>query len=681
MPRIRCRLLTVCCLVLVSCAEADPTAVGPRRETADPQGVVEISADYHPYAAMTEILRALAARAGEAATLKSLATTVGEREVWLLTIAAGKDVPAEQRQALLLVGGIDADHPASSEVALRVASRLLRARADEADGPITQMLENRTVHVIPRANPDGIETYFDNVKHAGRVNARPVDDDRDGLLNEDGPNDLNGDGLVMVMRVGDPAGQWMIDPDEPRLMKQADASKGERGVYKLVLEGVDDDGDGSVNEDGPGGVDDDRNWPHFYEPGIAEAGRHQLSEPEARALAELVVAHPHVTAAIVYGRHDNLVNVPTGEQRGPTGRDYRDLHPDDVKLYEYVGEHFRQLTELEGSDGCRPEGAFYAWLYSHRGIPTFATNLWWPIAEAKPPPATRPTTQPTSQPRSAPSDRTPGTAESDEVHVEVSGDDIPPEIRQQFERRLRERFPERRGHDRARRAVIRKRAKPGPGARADRAEESREPAADASETLAARVAASATLKHWLKYSDEQRAGAGFIEWTTYDHPTLGQVEIGGLVPYFTTTPPAAELDEIASRQVRFLTQVSEWLPDLRFGPHAVKDAGGGVWQVEVRLVNDGYLPTHIGIARHAQLPPIIVRPLVEPERLLGGKPLERIENLAGSGGSATLRWLIRGAAGDAIEFHATHCAYGELRTAVVLSETAPASGVDVGEKE
>ena len=50
------------------------------------------------------------------------------------------------------------------------------------------------------------------------------DDDRDGATDEDGAEDLNGDGLITTMRVQDPAGEWMMDPVDGFLMRRASAS-------------------------------------------------------------------------------------------------------------------------------------------------------------------------------------------------------------------------------------------------------------------------------------------------------------------------------------------------------------------------------------------------------------------------------------------------------------------------
>jgi hypothetical protein len=588
-------------------------------------------AGYHNAAALDAALRTLAQEAGARASVQSMAKTAAGRDVWLVTIAAAGEQPPEQRQAILVVGGIDADHPAGGEVSLLLCRRLLDAAAEEPDGDIGKLLEQRVIYVIPRANPDGYETIFEPVARGDRLNARAVDDDRDGVNNEDGPNDLDGDGVISVMRVRDLEGRWMVDPDDARLMKKAEANKGEVGIYKLMLEGIDDDADGLINEDGPGGVDDDRNWPHFYERGDPAAGRYQISEPETRAIAEFVVAHPHITAAIVYGRHDNIVKPPKGKDRGVDGESYRDLHPDDVEMYEHISKQYKDVTGLKESAGCDPSGALYSWLYNQRGIPTFATSLWSTPDEPEA------TTQPTSKPGQ-------DDAEGDEAETTEDDADAEPGP---------------------------KRGRGGPGPRGE-GKQKKDEAVD--DPVAARVAAGESLRKWLAYSDTQRDGAGFVEWHAAQHPTFGEVELGGLRPCFSATPPADELTAIAQTQATFLAKLSEMLPAPRVAKTKVELAGAGVWKVELTLANDAYLPTHSGIARQTGQPPFVVRAQVDAERIVGASRLQRVANLAGSGGVAKLRWLIRGNPDETVTFRAFSRAYGELMIQAKLEDSSPQEG-------
>lgn len=624
------------CVIAVGCAGARLTPISPRQVERAQSAPADEAAGYHTYDELSTVLRQIAARGGSAATLETIATTVSGRAVSVLTLSSAGE--AATKQAILIVGGIDAARPASSETALNVAKRLVDAVAKDADGPAAKLLADHTLYIVPRVNPDGIETYFEPLKHESPLDARPIDDDRDGVVNEDGPNDLNGDAMITVMRVPDPQGKWMVDPDEPRLLKRADPAKGEHGKFKLMLEGSDDDGDGEINEDGLGGVDDDRNWPHFYEPGTGHTGLHQLSEPQTRGLAQFIVDHPNIAAAIVYGRNDNIVEVPKGKQRGPGKRAYRDLNPGDVELYQHISERFKEITGLKSSGGGSAAGALYAWLYSQQGIPTIATELWRPLSEKKKSPTTAPTSRPsdTKTPDSKPTPASQPSLANADAGLQV--------------------FQFRRGG-------------PPPGMRPGGGEGDSSGSKKPADPIAARVESTKSAEQWLKYSDTQRSGAGFVAWTKVSHPTLGEVEVGGFAPYFRTTPPIDALDGIADGQLAFLQELAGDLPRLSLEAAQVADVGSGLWRVELRIRNDGYLPTHTAIARQVRTPPIVIRPQIKRERIVGGRPLERIDNVPGSGGSVTRRWLIRGKRGDAIEFRATNRVYGELRLTVTLEES------------
>ncbi len=59
---------------------------------------------------------------------------------------------------------------------------------------ITKLVNERAFYIVPTVNPDGRD-YFMQAPAATRAPGHvPVDDDNDGLVDEDGPDDLNGNG-------------------------------------------------------------------------------------------------------------------------------------------------------------------------------------------------------------------------------------------------------------------------------------------------------------------------------------------------------------------------------------------------------------------------------------------------------------------------------------------------------
>jgi hypothetical protein len=63
------------------------------------------------------------------------------------------------------------------------------------DPRITNLLDTHTLYVRPKFNPDGADVALSTI-HNPRSTPRPYDEDGDGLLDEDPPNDLDGDGFA-----------------------------------------------------------------------------------------------------------------------------------------------------------------------------------------------------------------------------------------------------------------------------------------------------------------------------------------------------------------------------------------------------------------------------------------------------------------------------------------------------
>ncbi|MCH7493868.1 hypothetical protein IIA16_04065, partial [bacterium] len=197
-----------------------------------------------------------------------LATTAEGREVVVLTVAA-PDAPAD-RPALLLVGGLRGDEPASVALVEAFMERLAAGYGEDEE--VTAFLDRMTVLAVPSLNPDGLAAGADWLGPYP-WNARPWDDDRDGAVDEDPPTDRNHDGVIGMERESAVWGMWReVDPAEEGeedgwlpAMEEADLARGEVGGWLWrAVEGPDADGDGEHAEDGPGGIALDRNFGHEW---------------------------------------------------------------------------------------------------------------------------------------------------------------------------------------------------------------------------------------------------------------------------------------------------------------------------------------------------------------------------------------------------------------------------------
>ena len=217
-----------------------------------------------------------------------------------------------------------------------------------SDPEITRLIDNFTFYFRPTNNPDGSDLYLQTAQTL-RSTIRPVDNDRDGLLDEDPAEDLDGDGFIRQMRVnvGMGEGNMVIDERDPkgRLMRRVGQGEGD---YIVVSEGIDNDGDGRVNEDGVGGLDLHRNYPENWRPMTEETGRgwtqggagaFPMSEPETASLVMFVLTHPHIS---VMNTMDTTVPM---HLRGPStsGSEER-MYPDDLELFKYFDARGLEIT-------------------------------------------------------------------------------------------------------------------------------------------------------------------------------------------------------------------------------------------------------------------------------------------------------------------------------------------------
>ena len=314
--------------------------------------------------------------ASDLVSVTVLGKTSQQRDVVLLTIARGK---SENKPAILIVGNVHAPHLVGGEMVMRLAKHLVDHADDDA---VKAMLDRVTLYLVPRPSPDATEAFFAQPSFEREGNARPTDDDRDFETNEDGPDDLDGNGVITMMRVEDPAGRWMPHPDDPRVLIEADPKKNEAGKYTLYTEGRDNDEDEAFNEDGPGGVSFNRNFTFnypYFKPG---AGPHQVSEPETRAVADFAFARTNIAVVISFTPEDNLFHPWKPDGNRERQRIKTTLMSDDAPFQDFIAERYRAIHGGKNAPSSpKGEGSFSEWAYFHYGRWSFAARGWWVPAE------------------------------------------------------------------------------------------------------------------------------------------------------------------------------------------------------------------------------------------------------------------------------------------------------------
>jgi hypothetical protein len=267
------------------------------------------------------------------------------RPIFQMTLTNKKTGKDTDKPAAFFEGGRHSGEITGTESVLWFAKYLLENYGKDPD--VTHLLDTKTIYLKPINNPDGNNLYL-NTAQSNRSTVRPEDNDGDGLLDEDAPEDINGDGLILTMRWKDEKkGNMIPDPRDSsgRLMKRVPAGK---GIYRTSSEGIDNDGDGKINEDGIGGLDLHRNYPENWRPETEETGRgytqggsgeYPLSESETKAVVLFLLSHPNV-----YVVNSMDTSVPMHLRPPSTSASDERMYPEDLKWYKIFDDIGKKNT-------------------------------------------------------------------------------------------------------------------------------------------------------------------------------------------------------------------------------------------------------------------------------------------------------------------------------------------------
>jgi hypothetical protein len=257
---------------------------------------VQVSWDrYNTYKGVVDLCTKLAKAYPDLVTMESAGKSYQGRDIIVLTITDKKVQSPDAKPGFWIDGNIHSIELQGTEMALYTAWYLCEMYNDNAF--IKQLLKDKTFYIAPTINPDARD-YFAHTGVPPRSGFVPRDNDRDGLYDEDGYDDLNNDKNISQMRRKNPNGKYKEDPLDPRRMIRV--APGEKGDYELLgYEGIDNDGDGLINEDGPGGYDGNRDWGFNWEPNYVQSGadKYPFSFPENQAVRDFTLKHRNITGA------------------------------------------------------------------------------------------------------------------------------------------------------------------------------------------------------------------------------------------------------------------------------------------------------------------------------------------------------------------------------------------------
>lgn len=612
---------------------------------------------YHTGSEVQQILKKLQQSNPSSTKIHSVATSPGGSPVTVLEIGSDqRDVPA-----IFVGANFEGDVPIATEGALRLAEMLL----DSAG-----YTKNLKWFIMPLPNPDAAEGFFARVKSGLTVNRFQINNDVDEATDEDDFDDLNGDGFITQMRVKDLEGTYKISEKDSRLMEKADASKGKKGEYKIYSEGLDNDGDGRYNEDGTGGINIGISFPHLFEYTKKESGLWSGQSPETYGIMKFVFDHPEIAMVYTLGSSDFCIAPPKGGRKGdvnlqsikiperyarmfgvdpnqtftmeqviellkarvPAGMEVTPsmvagflglgaaVNPleGDLKFYTKLSEDYKEFLKAKKFNTDRldapgdKDGSFELWAYYHLGVPSFSMNLF-------------------RVPKVKEEKKKEGNALSLEEVEKMSTEDFIALGEAKIDTFLKvNNAPERFKAANVIEMMKSGRFTPKQMAGMMKNMPKKEKEGELSERD----------KALLAWSEKEWEGKGFVNWEKYNHPDLGEVEIGGYVPYLETTPKPEHMDSLFDAQLPWLLQLSKKLPSIGFADHKITELGKGIYKLELYIENSGYLPYPIEMGQRNRQPAPVVVTLDGDVEFLEGIKRTPLGNIGGNG-VKKMTWLLK----------------------------------------
>jgi hypothetical protein len=481
-----------------------PVASG--QSASDPQFKVKIDINrWHDVPELKADMERLEEAWPKFLKLESIGKSYDGHDLMLMTINNPDTGPEMSKAAMYIEANIHGNEIQGAEVALYTIWYLMEnyGRIEQ----ITQLVDERVFYIVPTVNPDGRQYFMEGTGASARSAHVPVDNDGDGLFEEDPADDLNGNNVIEQIRKYVPGnGTHRISRRDPRIMEPV--PPGETGDYILLgQEGIDNDGDGRLNEDAPGGYDPNRNWASDWQPDYIQGGSmdYPFQLPDARAINEFLMAHPNIAGVQSFHNSGGMI------LRGP-GAEWQGTYPaDDIAVYDELGRngermlpYYRYIVIWSGL--YTVHGGMTDWTNDGLGIVSFANELW-------------------------------------------NGGQYfnSPDLKEQQE--------------------------------------------DPDSPISGQ-AANYFFDDFLEFGDE------FMDWTEFDHPQFGMVELGGTFQKMRgRIPPRFMNEELAHRNMAFTLYQADQMPKMRLGETNVEPVGGSsgsgekVFKVWIDIANPKVIPT------------------------------------------------------------------------------------------
>jgi len=281
--------------------------------------------------------------------------------------------------------------------------------------------------------------------------------------------------------------------------------------------------------------------------------------------------------------------------------------PEDLKFYQELSEKYKEFLKKNKLDTKRldpvqdKDGSFELWAYYHLGLPSFALDFWT-LPEAK---------------------------DEKEKEPEITPEKLEKMTDEEFialgEDKINEFLKSAGAPDNFKAKMVIDAVKNGMMTTKRMAEMMKQmPKPPSKEGIDPKD------KSLLAFSDKELEGKGFVSWTPFKHPTLGEVEIGGVVPFTNNTPPERMIEDLLKGQLPWVFEIAGKLAKIAIKSTKVEALSGGLYRLKVWVENTGYLPYPTAMGqRNTRILPVIVTLEGEDFEIIEGKKRTLIQSIPG----------------------------------------------------
>jgi murein tripeptide amidase MpaA len=189
---------------------------------------------------------------------------------------------------------------------------------------------------------------------------------------------------------------------------------------------------------------------------------------------------------------------------------------------------------------------------------------------------------------------------------------------------------------------------------------------------------------WLQWLEETIGDDSYVDWYPYEHPELGQVELGGVdFLNFWRNPPLSLLEKEVSKFTRWLTWGALISPLLELRDLSVDRLDEGTYKIRLVVDNSGWLPTYVtkkalekkavrGVICEIELPKGASLEIGLPRQDGGQLEGRAYKTVLFSGPADStvdrlkMEWVVKAPQGGEVKLTARHDRAGVVRTSVTL---------------